>query len=88
MFSKRSLLTSVEEFNTNQVQTERNACSLRGKKIAFEKIIGMIDDLVAELKVEQEADEKTEEHCKFLQLGKPSTHWETALDHLRDGDLP
>ena len=37
--------------------------ALGGKKIDFEKIIiGMIDDLVAELKVEQEADEKKKEY--------------------------
>lgn len=39
------------------------ALSLRGKKIGFEKIIGMIDDLVVELKVEQETDDKKKEYC-------------------------
>ena len=38
--------------------------ALGGKKIDFEKIIfGIFDDLVAELKVEQEADEKKKEYC-------------------------
>jgi chromosome segregation ATPase len=39
------------------------ALALRGKKIGFEKVIGMIDDLVAELKVEQETDDKKKEYC-------------------------
>jgi len=37
--------------------------ALKGKKIGFEKIIGMITDLVAELKVEQAEDEKKKEYC-------------------------
>jgi len=38
------------------------ALSLRGKKIGFEKI-GMIDDLVQELKIAQGEHEKEKEHC-------------------------
>merc|ERR1719331_2278968 len=39
------------------------ALSLRGKKIGFEKVIGMIDDLVAELKKEQTDDDDKKEYC-------------------------
>merc|ERR1719276_442784 len=37
--------------------------ALRGKKIGFEKVIKMIDDLVAELKAEQINDDNKKEYC-------------------------
>jgi len=40
--------------------------ALRGKKIGFEKVIGMIDDLVALLKKEQVEDENKKEYCGNL----------------------
>merc|ERR1719198_977635 len=64
---KARALALIQEAQTSS--TERRpaldfiALSLRGKKIGFEKIIGMIDDLVAELKVEQETDDKKKEYC-------------------------
>jgi len=39
------------------------ALSLQGKKIGFEKVIKMIDDLVAELKNDQIADSDKKEYC-------------------------
>jgi septal ring factor EnvC (AmiA/AmiB activator) len=39
------------------------ALALHGKKIGFEKVIGMIDDLVAELKKEQQDDDNKKEYC-------------------------
>merc|ERR1719162_1606969 len=39
------------------------ALALRGKKIGFGEVIKMIDDLVAELKKEQEDDENKKEYC-------------------------
>merc|ERR1719331_2662238 len=39
------------------------ALSLRGKKIGFEKVLKMIDDLVAELKKEQTDDDDKKEYC-------------------------
>lgn len=39
------------------------AFSLRGKEIGFEKTMGMIDDIVAEVQVEQEADDKKKDNC-------------------------
>merc|ERR1719198_2402947 len=64
---KNRALALIQEAQSSS--TERRpaldfiSLALRGKKIGFEKIIGMIDDLVAELKVEQEADEKKKEYC-------------------------
>merc|ERR1739845_68948 len=37
--------------------------ALRGKKIGFEKVIKMIDDLVKELKAEQVNDDNKKEYC-------------------------
>merc|ERR1719183_3437765 len=39
------------------------ALALHGKKIGFGQVIKMIDDLVAELKKEQEDDDKKKEYC-------------------------
>merc|ERR1712079_623482 len=39
------------------------ALALRGKKIGFEKVISMIDDMVANLKKEQLDDESKKEYC-------------------------
>jgi len=70
------------------------ALSLRGKKIGFEKIIGMIDDLVAELKVEQETDDKKKEYCaeefdksedKHKVLTKSIADLESAIAESEEG---
>lgn len=64
---KARALALIQEAQTSS--TERRPAldfiglSLRGKKIGFEKIIGMIDDFVAELKVEHETDDKKKECC-------------------------
>jgi len=54
----------------NQLRRQRKspqldfiALSLRGKKIGFEKVIKMIDDLAAELKKDQEDDDAKKEYC-------------------------
>merc|ERR1719241_188 len=39
------------------------ALTLRGKKIGFEKVIKMIDDMVVNLKAEQTADDEKKEYC-------------------------
>jgi len=39
------------------------ALALSGKKVGFEKVIKMIDDLMATLKVEQEDDDNKKEYC-------------------------
>merc|ERR1719352_2042228 len=39
------------------------ALAIQGKKIGFEKVIKMIDDLVAELKVEQQDDDTKKAYC-------------------------
>merc|ERR1719197_1803407 len=39
------------------------ALALHGKKLGFEKVIGMIDEMVANLKVEQTDDDNKKEYC-------------------------
>merc|ERR1719310_2476840 len=39
------------------------ALAIQGKKIGFEKVIKMIDDMVATLKVEQTDDDNKKEYC-------------------------
>merc|ERR1719387_3321783 len=39
------------------------ALALRGKQAGFEKVMGMIDDMVASLKAEQEDDDAKKEYC-------------------------
>merc|ERR1719487_2359989 len=44
-------------------QLDLIALTLRGKKIGFEKVIAMIDEMVANLKAEQVADDDKKEDC-------------------------
>merc|ERR1719198_708686 len=70
------------------------ALALRGKKIGFEQVIGMIDDLVKELKVEQETDDKKKEYCaeefdtsedKHKVLTKSIADLESAIAESEEG---
>merc|ERR1719493_174787 len=54
-------LTELEQFQQSHprnAKLELLALALKGKKIGFEKVIKMIDDMVVTLKVEQEDDDK------------------------------
>merc|ERR1719375_1122236 len=44
-------------------QLDLISMALRGKKIGFEKVIKMIDDMVVTLKKEQTDDENKKEYC-------------------------
>jgi len=59
-------LTELEQFQQSHprnAKLELLALALQGKKIGFEKVIKMIDDMVVTLKVEQEDDDKKKEYC-------------------------
>merc|ERR1712071_555571 len=64
---KNRALALIQEAQSSSMQRRPAldfiSLALRGKKIGFEKIIGMIDDLVAELKKEQQDDENKKEYC-------------------------
>jgi len=59
-------LTELQQFlqsHPRNAKLELLALALQGKKIGFEKVIKMIDDMVATLKVEQQDDDKKKEYC-------------------------
>ena len=67
---------------------------MRGKKIGFEKVIKMIDEMVATLKTEQLDDDHKKEYCakqfdavddKTKQLERSISDLETAIDEMKEG---
>jgi len=59
-------VTELHEFlqsHPGNAKLELLALALQGKKIGFEKVIKMIDDMVATLKVEQQDDDSKKEYC-------------------------
>jgi len=68
--------------------------ALRGKKIGFEKIITMIDEMVATLKAEQQDDDSKKEYCgaeldasddKKKSLEKTIADTEAAIEVAKEG---
>jgi len=62
---KSQALSMINELRRHRKSPQLDfiALSLRGKKIGFEKVIKMIDDLAAELKKDQEDDDAKKEYC-------------------------
>merc|ERR1719410_2682688 len=67
------------------------AMAIRGKKVGFEKVIGLIDEMVANLKKEQIDDDNKKEYCekqfdiaddKKKELELSVTDSETAIDEM------
>jgi len=59
-------VTDLQQFlqsHPRNAKLELLALALQGKKIGFEKVIKMIDDMVATLKVEQKDDDSKKEYC-------------------------
>merc|ERR1719316_193021 len=70
------------------------ALSLSGKKIGFEKVLKMIDDMVAQLKTEQKDDDEKKEYCadefdkaddKKKVLEKGVADLNTAIEDSKEG---
>merc|ERR1719199_1122359 len=70
------------------------ALAIRGKKIGFEKVIGMIDEMVATLKTEQTDDDAKKEYCakefdladeKKKSLERSLADLETAIEDGKEG---
>jgi septal ring factor EnvC (AmiA/AmiB activator) len=57
-----SMINALRRHNRSP-QLDFIALSLRGKKIGFEKVVKMIDDLIAELKKDQVDDDAKKEYC-------------------------
>jgi len=81
---KRALM-AVKEAVTNklslgaQPQLDLIALALKGKSQGFEKVIGMIDEMVANLKKEQADDEAKKEYC--------DKEFDTSEDNKKELDL-
>merc|ERR1719446_1975715 len=56
-------LDLLRQSESRRPQVDFIMLSLRGKKVGFDKVIGLIDDLVADLKKEQKADDDKKEYC-------------------------
>merc|ERR1712156_842992 len=85
---KRNNLPSRPEFDLI-------ALAIRGKKIGFEKVIGLIDEMVANLKKEQIDDSNKKEYCdkqfdlaedKKKELEMSFSDSETAIEEM-EGDI-
>jgi septal ring factor EnvC (AmiA/AmiB activator) len=70
------------------------ALAIQGKKIGFEKVISMIDDMVATLKVEQSDDDNKKSYCstqfdesddKKKSLEHAISDLETAIEETKEG---
>merc|ERR1711924_165009 len=70
------------------------ALAIRGKKIGFEKVIKMIDDMVVTLKTEQTDDDNKKEYCaaqfdqsddKKKSLERAISDLDTAIADAKDG---
>merc|ERR1719201_3138981 len=70
------------------------ALAIRGKKIGFEKVIGMIDEMAATLKTEQADDDAKKAYCakefdeaddKKKSLERAIKDLETAIADTKDG---
>merc|ERR1719230_1124453 len=68
--------------------------ALRGKKVGFEKVIKMIDDMASALKVEQTSDDDKKEYCeaqfdssedKQKELDRKISDTETAIASTEEG---
>merc|ERR1712113_374529 len=88
-------LTGLKKFmeqRPTNAKLELLALALEGKKIGFEKVIKMIDDMVATLKVEQKDDDTKKEYCaeeldlsddKKKSLEHAVADLETAIEDLK-----
>merc|ERR1712032_1121673 len=83
----------LHQFTPKNARMELLALALEGKKVGFEKVIKMIDDMVASLKVEQKDDDAKKEYCgeeldladdKKKSLEHAVADLETAIENAKD----
>merc|ERR1719272_1300909 len=87
-------LAMIKEVNDRRPALDFIALALHGKKIGFGQVIKMIDDLIAELKKEQEDDDNKKVYCdeqfdlsddKKKVLEKNIADLETAITESEEG---
>merc|ERR1719235_1803056 len=61
--TRSQALAMIRKVQKGNPQMDFIAIALQGKKIGFEKVIGMIDEMVAALKTEQLDDDHKKEYC-------------------------
>jgi chromosome segregation ATPase len=88
------IIDGLRSHGQRRVQLDFISMALRGKKIGFEKVIKMIDDLIKELKQDQINDDSKKEYCeaefdqaddKKKVLEKGVADLETAIVNSKDG---
>jgi len=88
------IIEGMRGHGQRRVQLDFISLALKGKKIGFENVIKMIDDLVAELKQDQVNDDSKKEYCeaefdqaddKKKVLEKGVADLETAIVNSKDG---
>jgi len=90
LFLLQKVLKASEKRNP---QLELIALALKGKKIGFDKVIKMIDDMITTLKVEQADDDAKKEYCatafdqaddKKKGLERAVSDLETAIENAKE----
>jgi len=90
---KASALSVLQRVRHRNVGLELIALALKGKKIGFEKVISMIDEMVATLKAEQNEDDAKKEYCakeldmaddKKRGLERTVSDLETAIENAHE----
>jgi len=90
LFLVQKVMKSGEQ---KQPELELLALALKGKKIGFEKVIKMIDDMVTTLKIEQADDDAKKEYCaaafdeaddKKKGLERAVSDLETAIENVKE----
>jgi len=83
----------LEASEKRNPELELIALALKGKKIGFDKVIKMIDDMISTLKVEQADDDAKKEYCatafdqaddKKKGLERAVSDLETAIENAKD----
>jgi len=69
----------------SQPQLDLISLALKGKKVGFEKVIAMIDDMAANLKKEQETDDNKKEYCN-TQLDQSDDKKKALQNSLSDSN--
>merc|ERR1719181_587850 len=89
-----SLIQAARGNSDRRPQLDFISLALRGKKIGFDKVLKMIDDLIKELKQDQVNDDGKKEYCnteldtaddKKKVLEKSQSDLETAIVNSKDG---
>merc|ERR1719235_178027 len=92
--TRSQALAMIRKVQKGNPQMDFIAIALHGKKIGFEKVIKMMDEMVATLKTEQLDDDHKKEYCdkefdladdKKKGLERSISDLETAIEDAKEG---